>query len=110
MNYLMAAFLVLVGAIACGAQDTLAHRSIVQPKQQPNTVLKKNRIRHLPAAIRYSLTAPKYEGWAIDEAYESLVTDPQWPNSASLLIYVIDLKRNDERATIKFNEEGERLD
>ena len=106
----MVASLLLFGVTASHAQDTLAGRSVRQQNQKQSLVLEKNRLRHLPASIRYALSTPNYEGWEIEDAYESVVTDPQTPNSSGLLIYIINLRRKDERVTIKFDEEGKRLD
>ena len=107
----MAAFLVLITGAVLWAQDTsVVQPPIAQPYSVQDTTREKIRIRQLPAAVRQSLNAPDYAGWKIDEAYESLVTDPERPESAGLLIYIVTLKRRDERAIITFDKEGKRLD
>ena len=106
MKKLTAAFLILVTGISSFAQDT----SIVQSYSEQDTTREKIKIRNLPEAVRESLNAPDYAGWKIDDAHEALVTDPERPESASLLIYIIELKRRNERAIIKFDKEGKRLD
>jgi hypothetical protein len=106
MKKLTIAFLILVTGIVSSAQDT----SIVQSYSEQDTSREKIKIRQLPEAVRESLNAPDYAGWKIDEAYEALATDPERPESASLLIYIIELKRRQERVIIKFDKEGKRLD
>src|SRR5687768_5037155 len=102
MKKLTAAVLMLLTGIVSFAQDT----SMVQSYSEQDTRREKIKIRHLPEAVRESLNAPDYAGWKVSDAYEALVTDPESPESASLLIYIIELKRRHEKAIIKFDKGG----
>ena len=109
MKKLTAVVLTFLACTALWAQDSTAVRPTTTKYYDQGTVWQKNRIRHLPAAVRLSLSSPDYREWEISEAYEALITDPERPISAGLLIYIIDLRRRDERRTIKFDEEGRRI-
>lgn len=106
MKKLMSAFFILLIGIASNAQDAQK----LPPFSEPETSWEKIQVRELPKAVRESLTEPDYAGWTIVAAYKALITDPERPESAGLIVYFVELKRRDERAMIKFDKEGKRLD
>ena len=105
MKKLTVAFVILMTSVVSFAQDT----SVVQPHAEQKMTREKIQTRNLPKAIKEALNAPDYAGWKIDGAYEALVTDSERPESAGILIYIVELRRRHERAIIKFDKEGKRI-
>jgi hypothetical protein len=111
MKKLLAAFVILSICIASNAQDTsLLQTPQLQPHSEQDTSREKIQIRDLPKAVRESLKAPDYAGWTIDSAYKALMRDPERPESVGLLVYIVELRRRDERSLVRFDKEGKRLD
>jgi hypothetical protein len=110
MKKLITAFFILTMGISLNAQDSsLAKPQILPSFDEQEITGEKIQKRDLPEAVRESLKAPDYAGWKVESAYKALVTDQESPESAGLLIYIVKLRRKQEREMIKFDKEGKRL-
>lgn len=112
MKNLIASLFLLLAAAVVSAQDTTV---LVQPPVLPQDSgqelnRQKIQIRDLPDAVKESLNAADYSGWTVDEAYKAKITDPQSPESEGIDIYIVNVSRRDERATLRFDKDGKRID
>jgi hypothetical protein len=112
MKNLIATVLLLIAGIVVNAQDTTV---LVQPPVLPQgSAQEMNRqkiqVRDLPDAVKESLNAADYAGWTVEEAFKAKITDPQSPESEGIDIYIVNVTRKDERATLRFDKDGKRLD
>jgi hypothetical protein len=111
MKKMTATLILLIMSTVSWSQDTSpVQPQMVQPHSEQDTSREKIRIRNLPRPVQESLKAPDYAGWTIDDAYEALVTDSERPETVGFRIYIVELKRREEKAVIKFDKGGNRLD
>jgi hypothetical protein len=93
------------------AQDSV---SIKPPLLPPYSVQESGRekiqTRDLPEAIKESLKSQEYTGWTIDAAYKARMHDSSSPESEGTVIYIVELKRREEKVIIRFDRGGRRLD
>jgi hypothetical protein len=66
--------------------------------------------RDLPEAVKESLKASDYAGWTVEAAYKVRMTNPDSPESEGTLIYLIEMKRQDETISVRFDKDGKRLE
>jgi hypothetical protein len=112
MKKLTTVFIIVITSTILNAQDTttLVQPPILSPLPPQEISREQIQMRDLPKPVNDALRATDYAGWAVEAVYKSFVTDPEEPDSEGLLIYIIELKRKNEKAYIKFDKDGKRLD
>lgn len=111
MKKLLIGSLMLTASVIAYAQDT----TMVQPPILPSPIqqeISRERIQvdDLPEAVKEELKKPDYGGWTVDAAYKSVMSESESPESERFTVYIIEFKRRDERAVLKFDKNGKKLD
>lgn len=107
MKKLMWVMFLMFGFIAVGnTQDTL---EILQYPEEQDQVLEKIEIRELPEIARHALNSQDYNNWVVNAAYRTSVADPNDPLDMGNVNYLVELKKGEERKTIRFDENGTQI-
>jgi hypothetical protein len=111
MKKLVMVFALATISLTLTAQDTaLVQPPILPPYSGQEINREQIQMRDVPAAVKEELKAADYAGWNIEAVYKALMTDPEKPESEGFLIYIVEMKRRDEKIAIRFDEDGKRLD
>jgi hypothetical protein len=110
MKNLMTAFFMMASVLSYAQDTSLVQPPILPPYSEQEVSRDKIQMRDLPEAVREALKEPDYAGWTVNAVHKAVMDDSKKPESESLIVYIVELKRKDEKTAIRFDKDGKRLD